>query len=166
MKRLLKKLTSNSGVIAIEFSFIYIIFVAFVFIIFEVCRFYFVVVAMDYSLSQAARNSAYVENETSDVDYAKTFDDYFFKKQSDFWVMFIDRDAIRVDAKFCGSVKEVLNDRCSSVYDNSKRLALYSVNYRYRPMKIISNMAWSESLFSALDGLLSRKVVYMIESSR
>ena len=165
MKRLLKKLTSNSGVIAIEFSFIYIIFIAFVFIIFEVCRFYFIVVAMDYSLSQAARDSAYIENQTSNVDYTQSFNDSFFK-QGNFWVMFIDPDAIRVDAKFCSSVKEVLNGRCSLVYDNSKRLALYSVNYRYRPMKIISDMAWSESLFSALDGLLSRKVVYMIESSR
>ena len=165
MKRLFKRLTNNSGVIAIEFSFIYIIFIGFVFIIFEVCKFLFVVVAMDYSLSQAARNSAYKDNETSNLDYTQAFNDYFYK-QSAFWVMFIDPKDIQVDASFCSSVNEVINNRCSSVYNNKKRLGLYSVSYRYRPIKIVNNMAWSESLFSQLDSFLTRKVVYMIESSR
>lgn len=165
MKRLFKRLTNNSGVISIEFSFIYIIFIGFVFIIFEACKFFFVVVAMDYSLSQAARNSAYIDNQTSNLDYKKVFDDYFFQ-QKDFWIMFIDPKQIQVDASFCSSVNEVINNRCSSVYNKNRRLAMYSVSYRYRPMKAISNMAWSESLFSKLDSFLTRKVVYMIEASR
>ncbi|WP_241608348.1 hypothetical protein [Rosenbergiella epipactidis] len=165
MRNLLKIFTGNSGVITIEFSFIYIIFIAFVFIIFEACKFFFVVVAMDYSLSQAAKNSSYIENKTSDQDYTTVFNDYFLK-QNAFWVMFIDPKAIKVDASFCSSVSEATNNRCSSIYNAKKSLAVYSVSYQYRPLKIIDKLAWSEKLYSNLDSFLSRKVVYFIESSR
>lgn len=165
MKNFLNKLTNNSGVIAIEFSFIYIIFAAFVFILFEVCKFYFVIVAMDYSLSQAARSSAFTQYESSNIDHSNIYKDSF-SQQNAFWVMFIDPDAIQVDISFCESVNDILKDKCSDSYSNSKKLALYSVSYRYRPLKLISNMTWSESLFTKLDQTLTRKIVYMLESSR
>lgn len=165
MKKLLKRFSDNGGVISIEFSFTYIIFIAFLFIIFEACKFFFVVVVMDYSLSQVAKNSSYIENKTSGQDYKKVFNDYFFK-QNNFWVMFIDPKAIKVEASFCSTVSEATNNKCSSIYNNKKKLAVYSVSYQYRPLKIIDKMAWSESLFSNLDNVLSRKVVYFIESSR
>ena len=165
MRSFLNKITSNSGVISIEFSFIYIIFAAFVFIIFEICKFYFVIVAMDYSLSQAAKGSAYTKYESSNVDHKNIFKDYF-SQQNTFWIMFIDPDAIHVDISFCGNVNDILKDKCSASYSNSKKLALYSVSYRYRPLKLINNMKWSESLFLKLDRSLTRKIVYMLESSR
>lgn len=165
MKKIFQKLIGNSGVITIEFSFVYIIFFAFVLIIFETCRFFFVVVAIDYSLSEAARNSSYIENKTSDADFKKVFNDYFFKENS-FWVMFIEPKDIQIDASFCTGVREIINYRCSSVYNKDRRIALYSVNYKYRPMKIISNSKWADSMFSLLDDFLTRKVVYMIESTR
>ncbi|KYP95253.1 hypothetical protein WB67_06835 [bacteria symbiont BFo2 of Frankliniella occidentalis] len=165
MQRWYRKLFAQDGVITIEFSFIYIIFVAFVFIIFEINKFIFIITAMDYSLSEAARNSAYKDNSTSVVDYQRVFDEYFFS-QSGFWVMFINPKDIKVEASFCSTVNEVIKGRCSSLYNSQKKLALYSVSYGYRPLKIISQVAWAESLFSQLDGLFTRKVTYMIESSR
>jgi len=165
MQRWYRKLFAQDGVITIEFSFIYIIFIAFVFIIFEINKFIFIITAMDYSLSEAARNSAYKDNSTSVVDYQRVFDEYFFS-QSGFWVMFINPKDIKVEASFCSTVNEVIKGRCSSLYNSQKKLALYSVSYGYRPLKIISQVAWAESLFSQLDGLFTRKVTYMIESSR
>lgn len=165
MRRLFKRIMAQDGVIAIEFSFIYIIFIAFVFIIFEVNKFIFTITAMDYSLSEAARHSAYQDNSTTSVAYKQVFENYFFK-QNAFWVMFIDPKDIQVEAKFCVSMSDAVKGKCSAIYDNQKRLALYSVSYKYRPLKIMSEAAWSESLFSELDGLLTRKVTYMIESSR
>lgn len=154
---------AHDGVIAIEFSFIYIIFIAFVFIIFEACKFLFILSAMDYSLSEAARKSAYVENKTTSFEYGQVFDEYFFN-QNKFWVVFIDPKDIQVKANFCSTVNELVKGKCSSVYNNNKRLALFSVSYKYRPFSAISSMKWSESLFSSLDSYLTRKVVYMIES--
>jgi len=164
MKNILKKLIANNGVMAIEFSFVYIVFVAFVFVIFEMCKFFFVVVAMDFSLSEAAKVSAYTEK-TTQRDFTKVFNEHFFK-QNNFWVIFINPEDITITASFCENINDVIRSRCSSVYSYNKKIALYSVNYRYKPLKAISGIPWSETIFSGLDGLLTRKVVHMIESSR
>jgi len=165
IKDFLQKIKANHGVIALEFSFIYVIFIGFVFIIFEACKIIFIITSMDYSLSEAARRSAYIDNKTTSVNYTEAFKDYFFK-QSGFWDLFIDPSAIKVEASFCNTVNDLLRNRCSSVYDEKKRLALYSVSYKYLPLKAIKGFKWSESLYTSLDGYLTRKVVYVIESSR
>lgn len=165
IKEFLYKIKANHGVIALEFSFIYIIFIGFIFIIFEACKIIFIITSMEYSLSEAARRSAYIENKTTSANYTEVFKEHFFK-QSVFWDFFIDPSAIKIEASFCSTVNELLRNRCSSVYNEHKRLALYSVSYKYLPLKAIKGYKWSESLYTSLDSYLTRKVVYVIESSR
>ncbi|WP_241595245.1 hypothetical protein [Rosenbergiella epipactidis] len=155
---------SENGAISIEFSFISIIFIAFVFIIFEVCKIIYIITAIDYSLAEASRNTVYKDASKSGISYNDNFKDVFFK-QSKFWDFFINPEEFVINAKFCTNIPELLANRCSTQADSKRRLALFSVTYRYRPLKIISNTQWADDLYQHLDQHLSRKITYYIESA-
>lgn len=162
--RFYQRVSSEKGVISIEFSFIFIIFVAFVFIIFEISKLIFVITAIDYSLAEAARNSAYKSASQQAVSYQKRFEEVFYA-QNKFWDFFINPDDLEFTVKFCTNISELTSNRCTTTIDRKRRLAMFTVAYHYRPLKIVSEAKWSENLFSSLNQKLNRKVTYLIESS-
>ncbi len=158
--RLYKKLKNEKGVVAIEFSFVIILFLFMVFFIFEISRYMFISSAIDFTLSSAARTSA--AQSASNTDYNALFRKNI-TTDNGFWAGFIDPALLNTQVSFCDTVAQAAANKCSAASSDLKRLAFYRVSYRYQPLAIAGVIPGAETLMTALRNALSRQIIYVQE---
>ncbi len=150
----------EEGVVAIEFSFISVIFIFMIFLVVEINRYIFVSSAIDLTLSEAAQISS--RQSSSTTDYAQMFKKNV-EEQSKLWVFFIDEKNIHATVRFCDSVQKIINDGCQSTTSDNKVLAVYQIEYDYEPLIFNGSVPGAGKLISALRTSLSRSLIYVQE---
>ncbi|EBS6151965.1 pilus assembly protein [Salmonella enterica subsp. enterica serovar Chester] len=154
----LRMISSNSGAASIEFSLILIPFLASILFIMELCRIMYLTAAIDLVLAESGR---YISLEPSVIDYAQNFN----KMLNDnivLWPLLASGQSVDVSVYHCEKVSDLSNIASSCTMDDTtgkKILAMYSVNYQYKPLFFI----FSAGFF---DSLLSRKLIYIQEAKR
>lgn len=154
---LYKKLQEEKGIVAVEFSFVIVIFLLMVFFIFEISRYMFISSAIDFMLSSAARTSA--SRSASNTDYNELFRKSI-TTDNGFWAGFIDPSLLATRVTFCDTVTQVIANKCSAAESDLKKLAVYQVSYRYRPLILVPG---ADALITALENSLSRQVISVQE---
>lgn len=156
---LYKKLGEEKGIVAVEFSFVIVIFLFMVFFIFEISRYMFISSTIDFMLSSAARTSA--SRSESNTDYNELFRKTI-TTDNGFWAGFIDPSLLATRVTFCDTVAQAVANQCSAADSDLKKLAVYQVSYRYQPL-ILSGVPGAETLVAALKNSLSRQIIYVQE---
>lgn len=154
------RLRSESGVVAVEFSFLVSIFLFLVFITFEIIRYVFISAVIDFSLSDSARISSI--NASSTIRYETVFKQNLLS-QSKSMVFFIDEDKLNFSISYCDEIKKIINNKCQSGISNKNVLAIYKVSYAYQPIIFSGLIPGTDKLINSLRDSLSRQLVYIQE---
>ncbi|HHQ7228721.1 TPA: TadE/TadG family type IV pilus assembly protein [Salmonella enterica subsp. enterica] len=148
----------NNGTASIEFSLVLIPFLASILFILELCRIMYLAAAIDLVLAESAR---YTSLEPSVTDYEQTFN----KMLNDnivLWPLLSSGQSVDAKVRHCGKISDLVNAAISCTIDDTagnKMLALYSLNYHYKPLFFIFNDGH-------FDSLLTRKIIYIQEAKR
>ncbi len=152
-------LEEEKGIVAVEFSFVIVIFLFMVFFIFEISRYMFISSAIDFMLSSASRTSA--SRSASQTDYNALFRKTI-TTDNRFWAGFIDPSLLTTGVTFCDTVAQAAANKCSASDSDLKKLAVYQVSYSYQPL-ILSGIPGAGTLVAALKNSLSRQIISVPE---
>lgn len=161
MIRMIKRsVIREKGSVTLEFSFVFIVFMFLIFMIFEVCRFLYISASVDLTLAEAARITSRTESTTN---YTALFTQNV-KEQSALLSMFIDPQDFTLSIKYCSSVSRAMAGNCSTGNSSKYPLAVYSASYHYRPLLFaFDNNSSVKQLLTSLNNSLNRRLVFVQE---
>lgn len=149
----------QEGIMAIEFSIIFGIFLFLCFFTFEICRYNFISAAVDLTLTTAAREAS--SQSSRKTNYAQTFS-RVVARQSGFLSGFINPDSFSSSVKYCQTIDQAIQGQCVTSPATGKYLAFYQVSYDYKPF-LFNYIPGTRELMTALRDSLTRQLIFIQE---
>lgn len=145
-------LKEKKGSISIEFALIFPMFIALFMFVLEISRVMFIGSALDLVSSQVGRETTITENiNKNSLTYTNIYEEVLAREIPG-WTILASKDNFKIDVQYCNTIKDVINNGCSSNLSMTNKIILFNVTYSYK--------AIFPSLFSKLiDASLIKKVV-------
>lgn len=142
-------LSHKTGIVSIEFAIVFpFLIVLFLFTV-EFSRMMFIGSSLDLITTQISRQAALAEER--EIDYAEKFNQILTTEES-LWPFLASKDNFHVKLEYCHSIKEIIDNRCSSSVSVDRNIMYFTLRYQY--------FAMFSSIFSRLiDTALTKKVI-------
>jgi len=129
---LMNSIKSQKGVFTIEFALGSILLFISIFMVFELCRFIYIVNLTESSLRESARDSRLYEGKRNNVNYQTRFEQ-MFSQNGQIWHSLVDPKRYTLTVNYYRDYTALINNNKTTNCRNCP-VAEYSLMYSYVPM--------------------------------
>lgn len=144
----------KKGAIAVEFALVLIPYLLLFLLTAEVCRMFYVSSVINLSLAESSRYAA----NNREISYKESFIKNY-KKNLNSFPLLSNNNQLSFDVYYCGTIEDIILDKCTKNNKNKKPLAIYHIDYNYKPVFFILPNNY-------INKIISRNLVYVQEYER